>query len=188
MKNLQQTRLQKKRRKSESVLNSKLKIFAWFFVFLVFNCLVYAVEPIGAQDIKEPSEFAEAYDTLQKAFVAVLDAEQAGVNVTDFLSDLNIGTDILAQAKQSYNLGNVNEAMSKVEYVLDYAKGIEAKAANQRNLVLIGNESAIYIRIAFSFLAGFSYILVIFLIWKWFKRRYYKSLLNSKPEVINADY
>ena len=154
---------------------------------MVIVTFFYSVNQVEAEDTQELSQFQEANDALQNAFVAVLEAEQSGANVTGFLSSLSVGSDLLMQAELSYRIGDIKEALSKTESVLEVAFELETEAIRARNLALFNSEGALYLSVVFSVLAGFSYFLALFFVWKRFKQYYFKRSLNSQPEVTTTE-
>ena len=154
---------------------------------MVIVTFFYSVNQVEAEDTQELSQLQQANDALQNAFVAVLEAEQSGANVTGFLSSLSVGSDLLMQAELSYRIGDIKEALSKTESVLEVAFELETEAIRARNLALFNSEGALYLSVVFSVLAGFSYFLALFFVWKRFKQYYFKRSLNSQPEVTTTE-
>ena len=80
-----------------------------FFVFSVLLCLSLSIsiKGIGAKDEAAViSDLAEAEETVFSAYDVVLEAEDAGANVSDLLVRLNVASDFLTEAYTWYRLQN----------------------------------------------------------------------------------
>src|SRR5665647_153111 len=82
--------------------------------------------------------------------------------------------DNLAQADNSLRTGDFNTVSTQAESVLPIAQQITLDAQN-----------VFWFTIAFTVIATFVFVLVLFLVWRWVKRSYIKNLSESKPEVVN---
>ena len=164
-------------------MGDKLKLFkAGFLVFLVL-AFFSGADQVVAEDAQRPFQLVEANQALQDAFVAVLEAEQAGANVAGLLGQLSSAADLLAQAEISYRIGDVYGAFDKATSVSVVASEVENDAVRVGSLALNRGEIAIYSSVAVSFVGGVFFVFVVFLIWKWFRQYYVKRLLDSRPEV-----
>ena len=164
-------------------MGDKFKLFAVVFLVLLVLAFVSRANQAAAEDVQEPFQLVEANRALQDAFVAVLEAEEAGVDVTGLLGQLNSAADLLAQAEISYRIEDVNGAVDKAASVSVVASEVETEALRVGSLALNSGEIAIYSSVAVSFVGGVFFVFVVFLIWKWFRQYYVKRLLNSRPEV-----
>jgi hypothetical protein len=138
---------------------------------------------VKAEATQTPSQLIEADNALKQAFAAVLEAEQAGANVAGLLGRLSDGANLLAQAEMAYRVGDFSGAIDKATGVFASASEVETDAINAKNAALIKSQNDVWSIVAISDVAGFSFILLMFLIWIWFKKNYIKKLRNSKPEV-----
>ena len=122
---------------------------------------------------------------VNQAFNAVLDAEKAGANVTSLLSQLNDVEGNLAMAENSYRSGNYSAAATQADKVLPLAQQITTAAQNAKQTAAVSAQNSFWSTVAFSVIGVFVFVLVLFLIWRWFKRRYINNLSQLKPEVSN---
>jgi len=136
-----------------------------------------------AQTNQATSKLQEANIAVNQAFNAVLDAEKAGANVTDLLSRLNYAIGILAQAETSYRTGYFNKASAQADNVLPLAHQITTAAQNAKQTALVSNQNAFWSTVALTVIGAFVFVLVLFLVWRQFKRNYIKNLSEAKPEV-----
>jgi CHASE3 domain sensor protein len=157
----------------------------FIFVFLVFGSYLLSGQHVFAQTDQTASKLQEANKAVDQAFSAVLDAEKAGANVTGQLAQLNVAEGDLAQAENSYRTGDFSTASAQADSVLPVAQNITTAAQEAKQTALVSGQNAFWSTIAFTIIGAFILVLVLFLVWRWFKRRYIDSLSETKPEVVN---
>ena len=136
-----------------------------------------------AQTYQTASKLQAANTAVEQAFNAVLDAEKAGANVTYLLAQLNDAEGILAQAENSYRTGDSNTAAIQADSVLPIAQEVTTAAQDAKQTALVSGQNAFWYTIAFTVIGAFVFVLVLFLVWRRFKRSYINSLSEAKPEV-----
>ena len=146
------------------------------------SCL-YSGHYVFAQTDQTASKLQAANTAVEQAFNAVLDAEKAGANVTGLLAQLNVAAGILAQAENSYRTGDSNTAAAQADSVRPIAQEVTTAAQDAKQTALVSGQNAFWSTIAFTVIGAFVFVLALFLVWRWFKRRYIKSLSEAKPEV-----
>jgi CHASE3 domain sensor protein len=149
--------------------------------FLMFGAYVCSIHFVVAQADPVESKLQEANVAIEQAFSAVLDAEQAGANISDLLSQLNIAAGILAQAENSYRTGDSNIAAAQANSVLPIAQEVTTHAQDAKQTALVSNKNAFWSTIAFTVIGAFFFVLVLFLVWRRFKRSYTNSISQVKP-------
>jgi len=94
------------------------------FVFATF----FFVSPILAISNQDTAFFAivDAEETMVSAYEAVLEAEQAGGNVSGLLAQLNEAGEFLASARMSYGNGDFDDAV----YFADLSRNIGEEVEN----------------------------------------------------------
>jgi hypothetical protein len=120
---------------------------------------------------------------VEQAFNTFLDAEKSGANVTGLLPQLNNAERILAQAENSYRTGDFNTAEAQADSVLPITQRVTTGAQSAKETALVSGQNAFWSTIAFTEISAFVFYLGLFLVWRWFKRRYIRSLSGAKPEV-----
>jgi hypothetical protein len=132
----------------------------------------------------ESASIDNAISAIDQAFNNVLTAEQLGANVTVLLSRLNTAGQLLSQAKNYYNSGNIaavaensQNAYSIANQVNNQALALQTSAANQSNNNFI-------LTIALSSVGAIVFVLVLLLIWRRIKSSHFKKLLDSKIEGV----
>jgi CHASE3 domain sensor protein len=152
-------------------------------VFLALGSCFYGEHYVFAQTDQTASKLQAANTAVEHAFNAVLDAEKAGVNVTGLLVQLNVAAGDLAQAENSYQAGGSNTAAVQADSVLPIAQEVTNYARDAKQAALVSGQYAFWLTIAFSVIGAFVLVLVLFLVWRRFKRGYMEKLPGLKPEV-----
>ena len=92
-------------------INKSCKVLvATLFVFLALSSCFYRELYVFAQTEQTASKLVAANSAVEQAFNAVLDAENAGANVTSLVVQLNFAANILAQAENTKRAGNSTAA------------------------------------------------------------------------------
>ena len=162
----------------------KLSSISLLAVLMLSLCLL-GVYPVGAQTDQTTSKLQAANSVVGQAFIAVLDAEKAGANVTGLLAQLNYVEGVLAQAEISYRIGDFNKAAVQADNVLPIAQQVTTAAQSVKQNALVSNQNAFWFLIGFTGIVALDFVLALFVVWLWFKRRYNKNLLDAKPEAIS---
>ncbi|HKZ95151.1 MAG TPA: hypothetical protein VJ249_11325 [Candidatus Bathyarchaeia archaeon] len=121
-------------------------------------------------------------DIINSAFQTVLEAEQAGANVSRLLISLNSAEQLLVQARFSFRIGDFENASRLAERSKEIGVVVESEAAGLRDLAEKSWHERFFVAIA----GSMSSIGIIasgsFIGWRFFKRRYYRRVLGMKPE------
>ena len=150
---------------------------------MAFGSCIYSGHYVFAQTDQTASKPQAANAAVEQAFNAVLDAEKAGANVTGLLAQLNVAAGVLAQAENSYRTGDSNTAAAQADSVLPIAQEVTNSAQDAKQTALVSGQNAFWFTIAFTEIGAFVFVLVLFLVWRRFKRSYINSLSEAKPEV-----
>ncbi len=150
---------------------------------MALSSCFYGVHRVLAQTDQTGSKLQAANTAVEQAFNAVLDAEKAGANVTALLAQLNNAANILAQAENSNRTGDSKAAAAQADSVLPIAQEVTTSAQDAKQTALVSGQNTVWSTIAFTIIAVFVFVLVLFLVWRRFKRNYINSLSEAKPEV-----
>ena len=167
-------------------MNSSCKLFAVsLLVYLAFGLCFFGGHTVSAQTAQLTVYLQADNTAVNQAFSAVLAAEKAGANVTTLLAQLNVAAGNLAQAENSYRSGNYSAAATQADSVLPAAQQITIAAQEAKQAATVSRQKAFWSTIAFTVIGSAVFVLVLFLVWRWFKRRYICNLSQAKPEVNN---
>ena len=150
---------------------------------MAFGSCLYSGHYVFAQTDQTASKLQAANTSVEHAFNAVLDAEKAGANVTALLAQLNVAAGILAQAENSYRTRDNNTAGAQADSVLPIAQEVTIAAQDAKQTAVGSGPNAFWFPIAFTEIGAIVFVLVLFLVWRRFKRSYISKLHEAKPEV-----
>jgi hypothetical protein len=154
-----------------------------FYVILMLAGLV-ACGPLHASTGEEASsKITSADDALKLAFKRVLDAEEAGANVSSLTSDLNEAGESLAEAEVAYRNGNLTDAAGLADSCSGLAEAVSVEAVALKGSALADSQRVFQSTIIFSTGGTFAFVAVLVLFWFWFKRAHARKLLGMKCEV-----
>jgi CHASE3 domain sensor protein len=156
-------------------------------ILLAFSVCFLSGQQAFAQADQATSKLQVANNAVNQAFNAVLDAEKAGANVTDLLAQINIAQSILAQAENSYRTGNNNIATAQADSALPIAQQVTRDAQNAKQTAIVSSQNAFWSTIALTVIGVFVFLLVLFLVWRRFKRNYIERLSEAKPELVSNE-
>jgi hypothetical protein len=126
---------------------------------------------------------AEAEEVLVLAYDAVLEAEEAGANVSGLLDRLSLSGGYLAEAHVSVRLGNSENASRFAGLCVEAGDEVEGEAVLLRDEAARLERADVLVRV-FGSAAGVVIVVVSgFVLWEIFKRRYHAKVLKLRPEV-----
>jgi len=147
--------------------------------------LVSSVSGVGSDEALIAIDRADSAIVL--AYRAVLEAEGAGANVSGLLEELNFGAEALATANMLYRVGNFGEAVNFADLCYDSVVGVAAKADEAVRLAEFEGKGQFYVTSAASTLGVCCVVLGGVFGWRVFKRRYFRRVLETKPEVVSNE-
>jgi hypothetical protein len=130
------------------------------------------------------SDIDAAHSSINNAFTNVLAAKKAGGNIADLLNRLNDAAVLLAQAENSRGTGDINEVISNAESSRQMADRVNEDAIKLLNDQLAQSKTTFWLTIVLSTVGVIVFILVLWIVWKQFKRRFIAKLLDMKHEVL----
>jgi len=140
----------------------------------------FAVE---AMEVRKAIDQAEQY--LDAAYVTVAEAESAGANVTRLLGNLNTAGRYVSEGSAAFKIGDYENASMLAASCIATLKGVEAEAANMKlDAENVRNDQVV--STAFFSCIGVCIVLVFGIAgWKVLKGRYFREILETKPEAEN---
>ena len=150
------------------------------FLVVVSVCLVHDVFAVTYQEAA--GQVSDADQALRNAFNSVIGAEQQGANVSVLLFRLDGAGGDLTWAEMALAAGNYSDAVSFAGVCRSEAVSVDADA------VVLGNEAAVvagnwWMMVVFSVVGSVVFVVVLFFVWRGFKRGYLKKVMGSRPEV-----
>ena len=153
-------------------------------VFLVLGSSFSSERRVLAQADQTATKLQEANRAVGQAFNVVLEAENAGGNVTELMLKLNTAGTILANAQNILNSGNSANITSNLENVLQMANQVNDDALNLRNVSLVDSQNNLSLTLILSVAGAIALGISLLIVWQRFKRVFNKKLLYTKPEVV----
>jgi hypothetical protein len=155
------------------------------FLFLVVSVSVPWVSASSGDMI--PLEVAEAEEALVLAYDAVLEAEEAGANVSGLLGRLNVGGEYLAEAYVWVRLGDSEKASRFAGLCVEVVGDMRGEAVGLREEAHGWWVLDVIVRLIWSVFGLIVIVVVAFVVWRVFRRRYLKRVLGLKPEVVSDE-
>jgi hypothetical protein len=127
--------------------------------------------------------FADADKALQRAFVAVADAEAAGANVSGLLAELDMAGRNLTEAEFVYAENYPSEAVTMADQCTALANAVADEALSLKSAAVLNERITSWQAVVFSLVGVFVFLMALVSVWLLFRHSYRSRLLRSKPEV-----
>ena len=164
----------------------KCKSFICFVVFiLVFSWFTRACFAVEKADAEEA--LIDAENILSSVYVAVLEVEKGGGNVSVLLVKLGLGGNFLAEAQTCYRNGDFDGAVYYADLSVRNVTGLIEEAGQSKALAISGYDERLFQTMMASGVAVVVIVLGNVFGWLIFKRRYFEKVLKMKPEVVKGE-
>ena len=120
--------------------------------------------------------FTQAEETVASAYEAVLEAEQAGANVSELLDQLNVAGEYLTEANMLYRVGDFDGAVHSADMARSRAEEVRRSAEELKIDAYESWIASLLIRITSSIVGIIVVILGTFIAWRVFKRHYFRQV------------
>jgi hypothetical protein len=149
--------------------------------FILHSALMFSAHGIHYQEVN--ATISEAEQALATGFEAALDAEEAGANVSSLLVKLNEGGAYFSAARMAFEDGNFSEAdrLSGLSYSISVQVESDAQILKAEAINAAFNRFRLYL--TSSAVAMVIVVVATFFGYRLLKKRYFKRLLDMKPEV-----
>jgi hypothetical protein len=168
-----------------SLITKKLLQRSSLIGFIAFTLLLSGISSAQAQPNQDSFQLQVTNAAFNQTFRFVLDAENAGANVTNLLNQLNVAAGLLSQAENAFRTGDNETAAVNAGNVLLIVQQVAAAAHNAKQATLVSSQDSFLPLTLFTVAVAIVFVLSLFIVWRWFKSRYLKNLLNAKPEIID---
>jgi hypothetical protein len=156
---------------------SGLRAFAILFILFTLGFSA-SVSGIKASDVE---------DGIVAAYKAVLEAEEAGADVSALLERLNVAGEYWALALVCLRTGDVECTAGNTELSVEALDGLVEDAEVLREEATRKSVEHMWIALGGSIGGVVAVVCGGWLGWKWFKQRYHRRALAMKPEVVEAE-
>jgi ribosomal protein L19 len=154
-------------------------MFSWlkFLCVSVFLFSLVSVPWVSATNGGVVSlEVAEAEEALVSAYGVVLEAEEAGADVSGLLDKLNVGDEYLAEANAYVRLGNSESAGHFAGLCVEAVGDVGDEAVLLRDEAMKLGEADFIVTMIGSVVGVVVVVVAGFVVWRVFKRRYHKRV------------
>ncbi len=167
-------------------MKKRLRLSIGFFAcFIIFGLIFLCITPVFAQSDQAYLKLESANMAFKEAFNAIYDAKTAGANITNLIEQLNNGADLLTQAKYAYLQNDFDAVIIKSEGVILLVEQVNTAAQNAKLFAYNSSQSALWLIRGVSIIGSIIFIIVLLLLWTWFKQRYVKKMSSEVTEVQN---
>ena len=162
-------------------------IFRKFLVLGLLSLLMVSIYVdeyfVGAQN----NNLDAASNVVNQAFKILLSAENTGANVTSLVNQLNRATVLLSEAENAYRIGDTATVNSKSDEAVSIARQVNVLAQQAKEEAQNSTKASFWSNLAITITGLLTLIIVLFTVWRFFRRNYLKNLNNSKSEGANDE-
>ncbi|MFQ6063888.1 MAG: hypothetical protein ACE5L6_00255 [Candidatus Bathyarchaeia archaeon] len=152
---------------------------------LLWSGFVFGVGAVDEEGAVSAVEGAEG--NVVEAYGVVLEAEKAGANVSSLLDRLDVAAEYLAVAWMCLRLGDSDGAVGNASLCVEALDGIAGDAAVLREKAIKERGERNWITISGSVVGVVLVLCGSWFGWASFKKRYYRRVLEMKPEVAEGE-
>ena len=164
------------------------KLFFVLFVLYVFAVPIFVSDVFGAdgEDVAV-SAVDGAEVAIASAYETVLNAEEAGADVSGLLAELNVAGGYLAEAHVWLGLGDFDETVRLADLCYDAVVDVRNEAFELESEAQAFRVTDSIVKMTGSMIGVVVVVFLGLVFWSVFKRRYSKRVLEMKPEVISGE-
>ena len=166
---------------------STLKALLILLVLFAFVPPISVLKVYASSQDVAVSAISQAEEVLASAYEVVLEAEQAGADVSDLLARLNVAGEYLASSHVWYELGDYTNATRFANLCYDVGEEVRNGAYALKNKAYGLWATGLVVRMTVSIVGVVVIVFLSFVGWRAFKRRYHKRVLRMKPEVVSGE-
>lgn len=168
-----------------------MNVLRFSAVFLVFFILASCVFTIGclALDVEDVAVSAVdgAEEAVAEAFGAVLEAEEAGADVSGLLERLDVAVESLALARMCLRCGDFEGAVEDAGFCVEALDGIVGDAGVLRDRAVRELDERSWMAVGGSVVGVVVVVCGCWFGWRFFKKRYCERALEMRPEVVEGE-
>ena len=166
---------------------SSSRFFFSVAVLFAFVACAFVFTAFAAGESSAASAVAGAEADVVSAYEAVLEAERVGADVSVLLVRLSDAGECLAEAEVAFRLGDFDESVR----LADICSGISEEVESEAGELWVQAYGARYFDMGLRITGSLVSMVVVglggFWAWRVFKRRYYRRVLEMKPEVVSGE-
>jgi hypothetical protein len=161
-----------------------LKFSSVLIILLVFVSPFFVSAALAeASENEAASALVNADGVVVSAYQAVLKAEEEGANVSSLLVRLSEAGDNLAHGHMAYSLGDFDETTRSAGLSRNIGEEVRNEANELTGSARAEGAQRLWSTATGSVVGVIAVVFGSFLVWRVFKRRYYRQVLGMRPEV-----
>ncbi len=125
---------------------------------------------------------------LISAYEAVLEAEKKGANVTSLTEKLTATGANLTTAYLQFKEQNYSEAVTLAENCTEIAEDVKTQASSLCDYAAWNARLSLWIQILGWLISMGTIFSATFFVWRVFKKRYYRKILEMQPEATHDEH
>lgn len=161
-----------------------LRMFLFSLFLLAFSTLATAGVCLAVSEGEAELKIGEAEVIVSSAYVAVLEAEKSGADVSGLLINLTYAGDFLAEAYTLYRKGDLDGALDHADLSVRSVDGLVGEAGQLKALAMDENKERVFQTVSGSGVAVVVIVLGSVVVWLVLRRRYFENVVKMKPEVV----
>lgn len=158
-----------------------LRMFLVSLMLLAFSTLATVGVCLATSESEAELKIGEAEMAVSSAYVAVLEAEKSGADVSGLLVKLTYGGEFLAEAQMCYRSGDFGGGVYYADLSVRSVEGLVGEAGQLKALAMDEHKERAFQTLASSGVAVVVIVLGSVVVWLLFKRRYFQKVLKMKP-------
>lgn len=167
--------------KSKTIFN--ISVVTLLILVFSLSFMGLCVDKVFAQNEEADLKLQETNVAVGQAYFFVLEAEGAGANVEGLVNKLNEAVNWFAEAQVAYRVNDFNTSFVKSDLAFSLAQEVSDLAQSASSEALISAKDSFFITVGLSLGGCVGFIVVLFFVWLWIKKKYFSNLLGSTPEV-----
>jgi len=154
-------------------------------LFSIFALVIFipSVPQVLGGAVEAASKISQAEDSIEAAYLSVLEAERAGGDVRDLVVRLNVVLRDHSKAERALEVGEYETAVLLAGEVVEASNVLLGDGVRLRSSSELHGEIAFRNRVVLSFVVVCFTVAFGFLGWGLFKGYYVRGLLGLRPEV-----
>lgn len=167
---------------------SGLRVVTFWLVLLALVSSVFMLGVLASDvDDEAVSAVVGAEQAVAEAYGAVLEAEEAGADVSGLLDQLDVAGKHLALARMCLGVGDFDGAVENADLCVEALEGIVWDAVFLRREAVRESGERSWMAIGGSVVGVVVVTAGCWFGWGFFKKRYYRRVLNRRPEVLKGE-
>jgi hypothetical protein len=164
---------------------SRITVAMWITLFIsafmLSTCQVLAAEKENAFQMLKDAEAA-----LNLAYLGIRELEEAGGNISSILHKLDSSAELLANAFNAYHVGDYDEAYRLGNASYQALEGVGTETSRLKAQAQQDYNDRLFMTASLSSVVLSVFFVVSLFVWRFIKKRYFRKVLEMKPEVVDV--